>query len=83
MAELTNGRIFAFPPRLSARAEPFGLQAVLAEVLSVTAGVDVQDDRFEVAFVGWTKNGDALVLADVVLWGRTMMTAYGPSRMSC
>ena len=54
---------------LSARAEPFGLSAIPAEVLSVTAGVDVQDDRLEASLVGWTRDGAALVLAHLVLWG--------------
>ena len=54
---------------LSARAEPFGLSAIPAEVLQVTAGVDVQDDRLEVSLVGWTRDGAALVLAHLVLWG--------------
>lgn len=56
---------------LSARAEPFGLAAVPPEVLTMTAGVDVQDDRFEISFVGWTKEADALILAHTVLWGQT------------
>ena len=54
---------------LSARVEPFGLSAIPAEVLQVTAGVDVQDDRLECSFVGWTRDGVALVLAHLVLWG--------------
>ena len=54
---------------LAARAESFGLRSVPAEVLSVTAGIDTQDDRLECSLVGWTREGDALVLAHVVLWG--------------
>lgn len=54
---------------LAARAEPFGLDRIPAETLIVTAGCDVQDDRVEVSTVGWTKDGDALVLAHDVVWG--------------
>ena len=53
---------------LSARAEPWSLEAIPPEVLLVTAGVDVQDDRLEVTFVGWTRT-DALILAHCVVWG--------------
>ncbi|MBB3998867.1 phage terminase large subunit family protein [Aureimonas pseudogalii] len=54
---------------LASRAEPFGLDAIPAEVLVVTAGLDVQDDRVEITTAGWTKDGDALVLAHEVVWG--------------
>ena len=53
---------------LAARAEPWGLDAIPAEVLLVTAGCDVQDDRIEVTFVGWTRT-DALILGHLVIWG--------------
>jgi phage terminase large subunit GpA-like protein len=53
---------------LQARAEPWGLDAIPPEVLAVTAGVDVQDDRLEVTFVGWSRDA-ALVLGHVVIWG--------------
>lgn len=54
---------------LMARAEPFGLTAVPAEVLALTAGVDVQHDRLECSFFGWTEGGVALVLGHTVIWG--------------
>ncbi|WP_290689980.1 MULTISPECIES: phage terminase large subunit family protein [unclassified Haematobacter] len=54
---------------LMARAEPFSLDAVPAEVLALTAGVDVQHDRLECSFLGWTENGSALVLGHKVIWG--------------
>ncbi|KTQ95133.1 terminase [Aureimonas ureilytica] len=54
---------------LASRAEPFGLDAIPPEVLVVTAGCDVQDDRVEITTTGWTKDGDALVLAHEVVWG--------------
>ncbi|QDJ10784.1 Terminase large subunit [Roseomonas mucosa] len=53
---------------LLARVEPFDLNAIPAEVLSITAGVDVQDDRLEVTLVGWSRT-EALVLGHVVIWG--------------
>src|SRR5262249_51784512 len=54
---------------LQARAEPFGLDDIPAEVLVVTCGVDVQDDRLEVTVIGWTRASEALVLGHVVIWG--------------
>lgn len=53
---------------LQARAEPFGLENMSPDVLLVTAGVDVQDDRLEVTFIGWSRDA-ALVLGHVVIWG--------------
>lgn len=54
---------------LAARAEPFGLTAIPAEVLAITAGVDVQRDRLEVAFWGWSEDGCAWCLGHTVIWG--------------
>ncbi|HMQ91517.1 MAG TPA: phage terminase large subunit family protein [Amaricoccus sp.] len=54
---------------LAARAEPIGLDRMPAEILWLTAGVDVQDDRLEVAIVGHQRDGEAAVLAHRVLWG--------------
>ena len=54
---------------LQARAEPFGLDSIPAEVLVLTAGCDVQDDRLEITLAGWTRDGTALVLGHVVIWG--------------
>lgn len=54
---------------MAARAEAFGLDAVPAEVLVLTAGVDVQHDRLEITFTGWTEGGAALVLGHRVIWG--------------
>lgn len=53
---------------LQARAEPWGLTDIPAEVLVVTAGVDVQDDRLETTIVGWSRT-DALILGHSVVWG--------------
>ena len=54
---------------LHGRGEPFSLESIPEEVLCITAGVDVQDDRLECTIVGWTRTGDALVLDHILLWG--------------
>lgn len=54
---------------LASRAEPFGLESIPPEVLAITAGVDVQHDRLEVTFVGWSTSGSALVLGHTIVWG--------------
>jgi len=54
---------------LSARAEPWDLNSIPSEVLILTAGADVQDDRIEVTIAGWTRAGDCLVLGHIVVWG--------------
>jgi phage terminase large subunit GpA-like protein len=54
---------------LAARAEPIGLTAIPTEVLVLTAGADVQDDRVETSIVGWTRDNVALALAHIVIWG--------------
>lgn len=54
---------------LAGRLEPFSPNAIPAEVLAVTVGVDVQDDRLELSYVGWTREDAALVLGHDVLWG--------------
>src|SRR6185369_8443947 len=53
---------------LAARAEPFSLDRIPAEVLVVTCGVDVQDDRLEASIVGWSRT-EAFVLGHFVIWG--------------
>ena len=53
---------------LAARVEPIGLDRMPDDVLAITAGTDVQDDRLEVSLVGWTRT-EAIVLAHIVIWG--------------
>ncbi|GLK71288.1 phage terminase large subunit family protein [Ancylobacter dichloromethanicus] len=53
---------------LQARAEPFGLEAIPADVLAITAGCDVQDDRIEVTLCGWSHT-ELFVLGHVIVWG--------------
>ena len=66
------------PAELAARAEPIGLNAELedgtrlripAGVLVITAGVDVQDDRLEVAIWGWGRDGTAFALGHFIIHG--------------
>ena len=54
---------------LAGRAEAFGLDLVPAEVLAMTAGVDVQHDRLECTLLGWTEAHGIMVLAHRVIWG--------------
>ncbi len=55
---------------LAKRAEPFGMEMLPAEVLLITAGVDVQrKDRLEVTFVGWSRDGTAYIIGHNVIWG--------------
>ena len=54
---------------LAGRAEGFTLGAVPADVLALTAGVDVQHDRLEVTFTGWPEAGGCCVLGHRVIWG--------------
>jgi phage terminase large subunit GpA-like protein len=54
---------------LASRAEPFGLNAIPEQCLFLTAGCDVQTDRPEISFVGWSRVGEAYALGHHVLWG--------------
>jgi phage terminase large subunit GpA-like protein len=51
------------------RVEEFGLTVIPPDVLILTAGVDVQDDRLEWVIVGHGRD-EAFVLANGVVWGR-------------
>lgn len=54
---------------LMARAEPFGLDLIPAEVLVLTVGCDVQHDRIELTYCGFTDAGQMQVLGHRVIWG--------------
>lgn len=54
---------------LAARAERFDLDRLPDPVLAVTVGVDVQRDRLEATFIGWSHDGTAYVLGHRVIWG--------------
>lgn len=51
------------------RREPIGLDAIPPETLYLTAGLDVQVDRVEMATVAWTADGTPIVLAHELAWG--------------
>jgi phage terminase large subunit GpA-like protein len=53
---------------LASRAESWSLEDIPAEVLIVTCGADVQDDRIEVSFIGHSRD-ETFVLAHSVIWG--------------
>jgi phage terminase large subunit GpA-like protein len=55
---------------LASRGENFGLDRIPAEVLVVTCGCDVQDDRVEAVVTGWNHEGGCLVLAHETIWGQ-------------
>jgi phage terminase large subunit GpA-like protein len=54
---------------LAQRVEDFSLNSIPKEVLCITCGVDVQDDRLECTIAGWTRNGECLVLGHEIIWG--------------
>ena len=54
---------------LAAKAIRFDLELLPEAVLAVTVGVDVQDDRLEMTFVGWDKTGHAYILGHHIIWG--------------
>ncbi len=60
------------PFSLQARVEDFSLDDLPPEVLMITCGVDVQNDRLEACFLGWSKFWQPFVLAHVVLHGSTI-----------
>lgn len=53
---------------LQARAEPFGLHAIPESVRIITAGLDVQRDRLEMTFLGFSES-ETFVLGHDVVWG--------------
>lgn len=52
---------------LQARAEPYALRTLPMGVLVLTAGVDVQDDRFEIVVWGWGEGEESWVIDHVAL----------------
>ena len=57
------------PDSLRGKAEAFGLDAIPGEVRWITAGVDVQRDRLEILFVGWSATGEIFILGQDVIFG--------------
>ncbi|MGR3781607.1 MAG: phage terminase large subunit family protein, partial [Albimonas sp.] len=56
------------PGGLLARRETFG-DELPADVVLLTAGVDVQADRIEAQVVGWGAGEQSFVLEHVIIWG--------------
>jgi phage terminase large subunit GpA-like protein len=54
---------------LAARAERFDTDHVPAEVLAITVGADMADDRAELSIVGHARDGTAYVLTHQNIWG--------------
>ena len=54
---------------LAQRREPYTAQSIPQQVLMLTAGVDVQDDRLEVTIVGFGKDEETWVIEHGVLRG--------------
>jgi phage terminase large subunit GpA-like protein len=57
---------------LAGRVEPIGLERIPEEIVLLTAGADVQDDRVEVCVLGWPIAGAPCVLAHAVIDGSTL-----------
>jgi phage terminase large subunit GpA-like protein len=57
---------------LAGRVEPIGLERIPEEIVLLTAGADVQDDRVEICVVGWPLAGAPCVLAHVIIDGNTL-----------
>jgi phage terminase large subunit GpA-like protein len=57
---------------LASRVEDFSLDKIPEAVLVITAGCDVQDDRIEISFTGFARDGTCYVLAHTVLYGPTV-----------
>lgn len=57
------------PGTLKARCEPYSWQDLPEDVQFTTAGVDTQDDRIEVTFVGWGAGEESWIARHEVLYG--------------
>ena len=56
---------------LMARAQPISLDSIPDAVLVMTVGADVQDDRVEMTFLGWSRTA-CYTLAHHIIWGSTL-----------
>jgi len=57
---------------LVSRCEDIGLENVPAEVVLLTCGCDIQDDRVEVSTIGFDRIGTVYVLEHAILYGRPL-----------
>ncbi|WP_417809946.1 phage terminase large subunit family protein [Thioclava sp.] len=53
----------------AALQRPFSMETVPEDALVLTVGGDVQKDRVELTYTGWTAEGDMRVLGHVPIWG--------------
>jgi phage terminase large subunit GpA-like protein len=60
---------------LAGRIEPIGLDRIPPEVVLLTAGADMQDDRIEVCVLGWPIAGAPAVLGHLIIDGNTLEDA--------
>lgn len=58
------------PNVLIARAEPYGLRTIPIGCLVLTAGVDTQDDRFEIQITGHGRDGATFTIDYHVIYGK-------------
>ena len=49
--------------------EQYNHESVPEEVLILTAGIDLQNDRLEVQVIGWAENYEAWVIEYKIIWG--------------
>jgi phage terminase large subunit GpA-like protein len=56
---------------LLGRVEPLSLQTIPEAVFYITAGCDVQDDRLEISFLGFSKD-QIYVLGHQMIWGNSL-----------
>jgi phage terminase large subunit GpA-like protein len=54
------------------RIEDFSLEKIPHEVLCITCGVDLQDDRAEATFAGFARDGTCFILAHQVVYGASV-----------
>jgi phage terminase large subunit GpA-like protein len=54
---------------VASRGEPFGIGNIPAEVMYLSMGVDVQDDRLEACTAGWDRDGTMYILSHDMLVG--------------
>jgi len=54
---------------VASRATKFTAGTIPVDVLTVTAGADIQDDRAEISYCGWSRDEVCFVLDHVVVYG--------------
>jgi len=57
---------------LAGRVEPIGMERIPEEIVLLTCGADVQDDRIEATLIGWPLAGAPCVLMHTAINGNTL-----------